>query len=218
MSDKRLLARVSLVALLCLPFSSSAQETELPESDLELFAGDYTVAVYPQPFGFIAREGTLYLRVGGVGGDGQEAPLIAEPGGRFVIASGHPNAFQFELVDDQVRFTFWAGGNSFPGTRVGADAEEPSPGAPPARDEQTRPELLAELSEAEGAFRSDPGNPAVRFRYGDLLFQSGEFWGAEEIVRPLGASTSTSTKTLTLLAKLSYLTANYKRAPMTRVA
>ena len=208
----RVLASASLLALLFSPLISSAQETQAPEPDLQRFVGDYTVAVYPQPFGFIAREGTLYLRVGGVEGDGQEAPLLAEPNGRFVIESGHPNAFQFELVDDEVRFTFWAAGNSFPGTRVGAATEELSSEPPEASDERTRHTLLAERSEAESAFRNDPESPERRFRYGDLLFQSGQFWQAEEVLRPLAADVSASSEALSLSAKLAYLTANYERA------
>ena len=98
--------------VLLVPLVLRAQEVQISEDIRSHIEGDYTVTVYPEPFGFFFEGDTLYLKVGGVESDGRAAPLLAQGRGRFKIALDHPNVFQFEIVDDEVRFTFWAGSNS----------------------------------------------------------------------------------------------------------
>ena len=189
----------------------------LSEDQLKKIEGDYTIAVHPEPFGFFVKGGTLHLKLGGLAGDGQVVPLIEEDG-KFIIAPGHPNAFEFKEVGGQIEFTFWAGDTSQKGTRVsGADADEETAGktAEPVADaaaERTRPDVLAELAEAEAAFKGNPSNAATRLAYGELLFQAGEFWKAREAVLPLVEADDVSTEALAFAAKLEYLTGNYDRA------
>jgi len=64
------------------------------EAELHRIEGDYTVTVYPKPFGFLVQEGRLFLKVGGVAGEGRAVPLLSKEDGRFVLSEGHPNAFR----------------------------------------------------------------------------------------------------------------------------
>jgi hypothetical protein len=177
------------------------------EEQLERFEGDYVIDVHPDPFGFYVKGGTLHLKIGGLEGDGQTVPLT-EKDGKFIIAPGHPNAFEFKEVDGQIEFTFWAGGTSHRGSRVGgADAGEETAGT--AAGVRTRPEVLAELAKANAAFKRNSSDDAVRLSYGELLFQAGEFWKAREVVPPLLDGNGGSTEALELAAELEYLTGNY---------
>ncbi len=79
------------------------------------------------------------------------------------------------------------------------------------QEEKTRGEILAELQEAKRGFERSPEDPGNRFTYGQLLFQSGEFWRAREVITPL-ADAEPSYEALSLVAKLAYLTADYSEA------
>ena len=76
------------------------------------------------------------------------------------------------------------------------------------QDKRTRTEVLADLSDAEAAFKAGPTD-ATRHRLVRLLFQSGEFWRADTLARPFREAASPADSTLDLAAKLSYLLGRY---------
>lgn len=75
-----------------------------------------------------------------------------------------------------------------------------------------RSEVLKEVAQAEAAFNQSSDNEALRKEYATLLFQTGDFWKAKEILKPLVKKSSKDVKTLKLCARLAFLTADYKRA------
>ena len=85
-------------------------------------------------------------------------------------------------------------------------------GAQTAQERRTRAELLGELAQAETALQREATTPAVRLRYAELLYQSGEFWRARDLVAPLTEPPSATDETLELGAKLEYLTGRYDQA------
>ena len=118
-----------------------------------------------------------------------------------------------------MEFNLYSMGNPIPGYRLedtepsGAPAQKPekAPEAP-RKAEKTRADILAEIAKLEPEFKKDPSNAKVRFKYGELLYQSGEFWQARDIMVPLVKDAEPSDKALSLAAKLEYLLGNYGEA------
>ncbi len=80
------------------------------------------------------------------------------------------------------------------------------------RGGRTRADVLAELPDAERAFRSNPNDAEAVFNYARLLFESGEFWIARDAILPLIESSTASVQALNMAAKLEYLTGRYDEA------
>jgi len=78
--------------------------------------------------------------------------------------------------------------------------------------EKTRADILVEIAKLEPEFKKDPTNAETRFKYGELLYQSGEFWKARDIIAPLIKPAEPSSEALSLAAKLEYLLGNYGEA------
>ena len=81
-----------------------------------------------------------------------------------------------------------------------------------AKKEKTRSDILAEIEQTESLFKKNPEDNELRFNYGKLLYQAGEFWKAGDIVTPLAPTPDLSAEALDLAAKLEYLTGNYEEA------
>ena len=75
-----------------------------------------------------------------------------------------------------------------------------------------RSEVLKELAEAEAAFNRSTDTAALRKKYATLLFQTGEFWKAKEILMPLVKKSPLDIEILKLGARLAYMTGDYKSA------
>jgi tetratricopeptide (TPR) repeat protein len=75
-----------------------------------------------------------------------------------------------------------------------------------------RSEVLKELAEAEAAFNRSTDEAALRKKYATLLFQTGEFWKAKEILMPLVKKSPLDVEILKLGARLAYMTGDYKSA------
>jgi tetratricopeptide (TPR) repeat protein len=69
--------------------------------------------------------------------------------------------------------------------------------------------VLQELARAEIAFKQSPDNAELRRKYATLLFESGDFWKAQEIIQPLFDPSSKDIEALRLGARLAYLNADY---------
>jgi len=201
--------------LLIAPRNSMAQteEVKVSEEELKRYEGNYKVNVHPEPFGFLVKDGKLYLKMGGLEG--------SEGEGKFVIDPEHPNVFEFKVKGDKVEFTLYSMGNPIPGYRLEEKKLEPGDVAAkktekgakaPHKEEKTRADILAEIAKFEPKFKKDPSNAKVQFRYGELLYQSGEFWQARDIIAPLVQAGEPSAEALSLTAKLEYLLGNYSEA------
>jgi len=75
-----------------------------------------------------------------------------------------------------------------------------------------RSQLLEELREAEAAFIRDKDDSNLRKNYAKLLFESGEFWKAREILRPLVKKLSKDIEVQNLEARLSYMMGDFESA------
>lgn len=183
------------------------------EAELRRISGDYSVSVYPKPFGFLVRDGRLHVKVGGTAAPGDAAPLIQQAEGRFVLSEGHPNAFQFVLEPERVVFRFWSAGQSFDGTRVGS--AESSPAAPPARpaiDTRTRRDLDAALPTALAAARRAEATLADRLALARLHYERGEFEAAHAVIRDDASRPDASDECVERLAKLDFLLGRHAAA------
>lgn len=114
---------MSLTFVLVNNVMSAKQEAKISEEELKLYEGDYKLTVSPDPLGFFVKDGKLYFKEGGLAGDGQTVPLIYKDG-KFKISEGHPNAFEFKIVDGKVKFTLYAAGRPFEGKRMAKDAPQ----------------------------------------------------------------------------------------------
>ena len=196
------------------------QEAKMTEEKLKRIEGNYKVDVHPEAFGFFVRDGKLHLKMGGIEGSGQEVPLIYQGEGRFVISADHPNVFQFEIVGEKVKFILYAMGNAIPGRRLGNEGtksmKEGAAGQKteikPSTKEKTRADILNEIEILGTQFEKNPDDKHIRFAYGKLLYQSGEFWQANDVVTPLIKEAEPSTEVLALGAGLAYLMADYDEA------
>ena len=73
-----------------------------------------------------------------------------------------------------------------------------------------RSEVVEELARVEKHFLQSSDNAELRKKYATLLFETGDFWKAREIVRPLIKTSSDDLEVLQLGARLAYLAADYK--------
>jgi len=80
------------------------------------------------------------------------------------------------------------------------------------KPEKTRADILAEIKQLEPKFKQNPDDTETRFKYGELVYQSGEFWLARGAIAPLIEIPKASDKALSLAAKLEYLLGNYDLA------
>ena len=76
---------------------------------------------------------------------------------------------------------------------------------------KSRKELNIEISYWEKKFQEAPENAEARFQYARMLFQSGDFWKARDLLIPLILEGLNSVTLLFLMANLEYLTGNYLR-------
>ncbi|MEZ4587997.1 MAG: aspartyl protease family protein [Gemmatimonadales bacterium] len=204
-------AGLFLVALLGGWSSLWAQARPVTEADLPNVVGDYRIEVHPDLFGFVLQNGKLHLKMGGVKGAGSAVPLLAQADGKFVLSEGHPNAFQFAIDGDQVKFTLWSAGNPIPGKREGGTTAAAAPAAQ-SGDQRTRADVLRAMADAERAHRRKPADASATLAYGKLLLEAGEFWTARDLMSPLTAKADASDAALDLGAKLEFLTGNYDAA------
>ena len=213
-----LVVLVSL-ALQASPAPRAGSEPAISEKDFEQIQGDYKVAVYPAPFGFMAHDGKLFLKVGGLKGSGEEVPLIQQEDGKFVVRPGHPNAFQFALAGTRVKFTFWSVGQAFEGVRLGDPAADQAgagktSAAPaiPGPNEKSRSAIQAELQEVQQRLEKTPSDEQTRLACARLLYQSGEFVRARGEIRHVVKTANPPADALALAADLEYLTGGYAEA------
>jgi hypothetical protein len=80
------------------------------------------------------------------------------------------------------------------------------------KKEKTRTDIQAEIEKIEPKFKENPEDMEIRFEYGKLLYQSGDFWQARDVIEPLVEDHEPSVDVLSIAAELEYLLANYKRA------
>lgn len=199
-----------LLSALCGVSSSGANTTATPpalfgESDLRRLEGDYSVSVYPKPFGFLVRGGTLHVKVGGLAAAGDAAPLVQQPEGRFVLSEGHPNAFQFHLVGDSVQFRFWSGGQSFEGARSGSAPPTAAAGPRPPADSRTRRDLMNARPALEAAAGAAGATSADRLALARSRYESGEFASARASIAADVASAEASDAIIELASRLDFL-------------
>lgn len=83
---------------------------------------------------------------------------------------------------------------------------------PDQKEEKTRTDVLAEIRKLEPQFQSNPDDKETRFKYGKLLYQSGEFWQAKDVLAPLIMDPEPSVDVLSLGAELEYLHGHYDAA------
>lgn len=84
--------------------------------------------------------------------------------------------------------------------------------AKPLKGEKSRADILSDLKQLEPKFKENPKDNEIRSKYGKLLYQSGDFWQAKDIIAPLTEATKPSAEALDLAAKLEYLLGNYGEA------
>ncbi len=190
--------------------SANYQEDRMTEEDLKRIEGNYKIDMHPEAFGFFVKNGELYLKMGGIEGSGQEVPLIYQGEGKFVISADHPNVFQFEIAGEEVKFTLYAMGSAIQGKRL--EVAEQKSRSKSSRKEKTRADILNEIKILEPEFKKNPDNKELRFKYGKLLYQSGEFWQASDVIAPLIKEAEPSAEALSLGAELAYLLADYNEA------
>ncbi len=77
---------------------------------------------------------------------------------------------------------------------------------------KTRGDILAEIRQLEPSFIKNPNDTETRFKYGNLLYQSGEFWKAGNVIAPLVKAHKISADALSAAAKIEYLTGKYNEA------
>jgi len=200
---------------------SGTQEAKISEEEMKEFEGNYKVDVHPDAFGFFVKDGKLWLKMGGLEGSGQTVPLIYMGDGKFKITPDHANEFGFKVEGGEVKFTLYAMGNAIPGHRL--DEKQAEPGETeakqtkkatdePPKGEKNRGDILAEIKQVESQFKKNQKDKELRFKYGKLLYQAGEFWKARDVMAVLAKSEDSTIDALDLAAKLEYLTGNYSKA------
>jgi tetratricopeptide (TPR) repeat protein len=83
---------------------------------------------------------------------------------------------------------------------------------PAQKGEKTRADVLAEIKQLDPQFQNNPDDKEIRFQYGKLLYQSGEFWQARDVIAKLALDAEPSVEAISLAAELEYLLANYEEA------
>ena len=85
-------------------------------------------------------------------------------------------------------------------------------GTPSKDQEKTRADVLADIKQIVPKFDKNSEDKEIRFKYGKLLYQSGEFWKARDVIAPLLKDEEPLIDALSLAAELEYLLAKYDRA------
>jgi len=80
------------------------------------------------------------------------------------------------------------------------------------KEEKTRADIQEEIEQIETKFKDNPDDKEIRFEYGKLLYQSGDFWQARSVFEPLVKDPEPSVDVLSIAAELEYLLANYDEA------
>lgn len=86
----------------------------------------------------------------------------------------------------------------------GTDAEEWNP--------RVRGDVEAALPARQTAFESEPGNDEARRAYAEVLFKLGDIWEADEVIAPLGTTTTCHAGDLRIAARTAYLLGDYVRS------
>jgi CubicO group peptidase (beta-lactamase class C family) len=80
----------------------------LADDELSRYAGDFGLSPYlvgGDTFGFVAQDGKLHLRFGGVGAEGPMIPLLAQGGGLFRASFDDEWTFEFQSTPGNERAT-----------------------------------------------------------------------------------------------------------------
>jgi CubicO group peptidase (beta-lactamase class C family) len=84
------------------------EERKLDDDELTRYAGDFSLSPYlvgGDTFGFIAQQGKLHLRFGGVAAEGPMIPLFAQGGGLFRASFDDEWTFEFQATPGSTRVT-----------------------------------------------------------------------------------------------------------------
>lgn len=90
------------------------------------------------------------------------------------------------------------------GELSGTHAEEWEPGL--------RGDVEAALEPRRQAVEDEPDNHEARRAYAEVLFKLGDIWEADEVIAPLGTTTTCHAGDLRLAARTAYLLGDYDRA------
>ena len=90
------------------------------------------------------------------------------------------------------------------GELSGTGAEEWNP--------RLRGDVEAALGPRRQGFQADPNDDEARRGYAEVLFKLGDIWEADEIIAPLGTTTTCHAGDLRLAARTAYLLGDYERA------
>jgi hypothetical protein len=82
----------------------------------------------------------------------------------------------------------------------------------PKKTGKMRTDILMEIKQVGSHFKRNPDDREVRFEYGKLLYQSGEFWQARDVIIPILSDREASAEVLSLGAELAYLLVDYEEA------
>jgi hypothetical protein len=77
---------------------------------------------------------------------------------------------------------------------------------------RTRDDVLAALAVAEQTLAAQPDNAPARQQLARLLYESGDFWRAAEVIQPALSLASVSPEAILLAAELEYLLGHYAQA------
>ena len=70
---------------------------------------------------------------------------------------------------------------------------------------ELRGDVERDLGSIEAAFQLAPDNEDIRRSYGDVLFRLGNIWQANDVIEPLGVSSSSSVNDLQLGARIALM-------------
>jgi hypothetical protein len=88
----------------------------------------------------------------------------------------------------------------------------PPGAAPPAGRQESRADILRAIEPLDDVLENTPGDEAARFKYAELLYESGSFAQAREAVTPLLRARKPSLDALGLGARLAFLLGDYDAA------
>jgi len=102
-------------------------------------------------------------------------------------------------------------------SNLGCQAEAPPCGEPSGTDvEEWHPRLRGDVEAAlpsrRQAFEANPESGETRRAYAQVLFKLGDIWEADEVIAPLGTTSSCHAGDLWLAARTTYLLGDYARA------
>ncbi|MGD9721907.1 MAG: aspartyl protease family protein [Pirellulales bacterium] len=81
-----------------------------------------------------------------------------------------------------------------------------------AKQSRTRADVLTALAAAEQELQNKPQDSAARYQLAHLLYESGDFWRAADVVRPAADAENATPQTMLLAADLEYLLGHYAAA------